>query len=177
MPVTATTQTMLYAVALGGNRRHPRFGPPLATLTLACRTLDAMPGVRLVACSRFYRTAPLGPKQSAYVNAVVLLRTTLGAPDLLAHLQALEAAFGRVRRQRWGPRVLDLDIVAGAAWPGRLTWWSTPGLRVPHAAMHSRAFVLRPLCDVWPDWRHPLLQRTARQMSTRQSRRGVVRLT
>ncbi len=168
-------QTALYAVALGGNQRHPRHGTPLETLRLACRTLENMPGVRVLAVSRFYRTAPLGPKQGAYVNAAVLIRSDLRPPELLGHLQALEAAFGRVRRRRWGPRVLDLDIVAATViWPTNRGRQSGRALHVPHAAMHTRAFVLRPLCDIWPDWRHPLLHCTARQLCARQSRRGIV---
>lgn len=174
MPVNTTTQTVVYAVALGGNQRHPRFGVPLETLRLVCRTLDNMPGVRVLAVSRFYRTAPMGPKQAAYVNAAVLIRADLSPPELLVHLQALEAAFGRVRRRRWGPRVLDLDIVAASIiWPAKGGCRGRHTLRVPHAAMQDRAFVLRPLCDIWPDWRHPVLLRTTRQMLARQPRRGI----
>ena len=138
-------------VALGSN-----LGDPRAHVVRAVRWLDAVPGVRVVARSRLHRTAPVGPPQPDYVNAVVRVVTTLPPLALLRALQALEAAAGRQRRVRWGARTLDLDLIA---WGERTL--AHPDLTLPHPRMHERAFVLAPLCDIDPDWRHPRLGRRA----------------
>ena len=123
--------------------------------------LDARADTRVAASSLLYRSPPLGPAdQPDYHNAVILLETRLPPETLLAAMQAIEQAHGRIRTGvRWGPRTLDLDLVAhhDAVMDGdRLT--------LPHPRMHERMFVLQPLCDIWPDWTHPRLGRTAREL-------------
>jgi len=101
----------------------------------------------VVARSSPWETAPVGgPPQGEYLNAAVLLHTVLGPRPLLDGCLEIERAAGRVRRERWGPRVLDLDLLLyGDA------VIEAPGLRVPHPRMHERRFVLAPLAEVWPD--------------------------
>jgi 2-amino-4-hydroxy-6-hydroxymethyldihydropteridine diphosphokinase len=97
--------------------------------------------------SRVWRTAPVGPPQPDYLNAVVAFQVggLLEPTDLLAVLQGLEAGAGRQRQVRWGPRTLDLDVIL---WGLRVV--AQPGLSVPHPRAHLRGFVLWPLLDVWP---------------------------
>lgn len=128
-------------IGLGGN-----VGDPVATLRAALTDLDALPDTRLMRASRLYRTPAWGmANQPDFVNAVALLETALGARDLLDGLLGIERAFGRERRERWGPRVLDLDLLLyGDA------VIDEPGLRVPHPHLHQRAFALLPLVEIDP---------------------------
>jgi 2-amino-4-hydroxy-6-hydroxymethyldihydropteridine diphosphokinase len=101
----------------------------------------------LVRVSSLYETAPIGgPKQGAYLNSVVVLDTLLSPQDLLARCLAIEKEHGRERRERWGPRTLDLDILLYDDLEV-----SEPGLTVPHPRMTERRFVLEPLLEAWPD--------------------------
>ncbi len=130
-------------VGLGSNLAHPR-----RQLARAVRALARIPGVRVVALSPNYCTAPVecDAPQPDYVNAVAVLRTTRGPRALLAALQGIERRQHRRRadeRQRNAPRTLDLDLVLY----GRRRM-QVHGLCVPHPRMHERAFVLRPLVDV-----------------------------
>lgn len=119
---------------------------PLAQVRQAFRDLDAIPQSRGVARSPLYRSKPLGPQdQPDYINAAAALETTLSADDLLRALQAIEAAHGRIRQQRWGPRTLDLDLLLY----GDLVR-QDPDLTLPHPRLHERAFVLRPLYAIAP---------------------------
>lgn len=122
-------------------------------------------GVAILAVSSIHDTAPVGPGSRRYANAVVLAATALPLPDLLRRLQDLERAFGRRRGRRWGDRVLDLDILAAGDQVLRRA-----GLTVPHPRLAERAFVLDPLVEVAPGWRHPRLQLTARQLRARRLR-------
>ncbi|MGI4877554.1 MAG: 2-amino-4-hydroxy-6-hydroxymethyldihydropteridine diphosphokinase, partial [Janthinobacterium lividum] len=134
-------------IALGSNRRHGRYGPPSGVVVAAVAALDAA-GLRVVARSRIHTTAPVGPSDRAFANAVVAVETILPPGDLLRLLKAIEAAFGRRRGRRWGARVLDLDIVAAeeSVVPSRLRWRAaTAGLIVPHRGLALRSFVLDPL--------------------------------
>ncbi len=101
--------------------------------------------------SSIYETAPIGgPDQGSYLNAVALLDTELEPRSLLERMLAIEHSRGRVRRTRWGPRTLDLDLLL----IGSRTL-DEPGLRVPHPRLTERRFVLEPLLEVWPDARLP----------------------
>ncbi len=103
----------------------------------------------VLAVSSLFETAPVGgPDQDDYLNAVVLMDVDLAPLDLLTALNGIEAAAQRVRRERWGPRTLDLDIVAHDA-PSV----SLPQLEIPHPRAAERRFVLEPLCEVWPEAR------------------------
>lgn len=139
---------MIY-IALGANIPSP-VGPPEATLR---RALEACParGIRVVAVSPFYRS-PAWPNadQPVFVNAVAEVRTKLMPGALMRELLAIEKAFGRVRKTKWEARSLDLDLID---YGGLVT--DAEHLMLPHPWMHERAFVLRPLADVAPGWRHP----------------------
>ena len=132
-PVVAT-------VGLGAN-----LGNPLAALAGAIASLAALDGVKLVAQSAFYRSAPIDSSGPDYVNAVVQLQTTFTAPELLAQLQTIEQGAGRERPYRNAPRTLDLDILLfGDA------SIQSKSLTVPHPRMWQRAFVLLPLAEIAP---------------------------
>lgn len=127
-------------VGLGAN-----LGDPVAALAHAVQQLGALPGVEVTAQSSYYSTAPIDSSGPDYTNAVVSVRTTLSAPELLAGLQSIEAAGGRERPYRNAPRTLDLDILLyGDAHV------SSPALSIPHPRMWQRAFVLLPLSEIAP---------------------------
>jgi 2-amino-4-hydroxy-6-hydroxymethyldihydropteridine diphosphokinase len=129
-----------FAVALGSN-----LGDRLDHLRRAVEEMGALGEVEAI--SGLYETEPVGgPDQGPYLNAVVLLETDLPPARLLASLQGIERTHDRVRTARWGPRTLDLDIVAIDD-----ESIDTPELVVPHPRAAERRFVLQPLCDVWPE--------------------------
>lgn len=142
-------------IALGGN-----VGEVLGSFQAAREALAALPGCRLAGSSLLYRSAPIGPPgQADYLNAVVALDTELMPRTLLHEMQRIEDAHGRVRDVRWGPRTLDLDLIAV---DGVLS--DTAELILPHAEMHKRVFVLQPLCDLAPGWQHPRMEKTAYEL-------------
>ena len=151
----------LYAIGLGSNRRHARFGDPRQVLMAALAALES-DDIEAVDASPIIASAPIGPSRRRYANAVALVASTLSPPDMLERLQAIEAAFGRRTGQRWSARTLDLDILL---WSGGV--WSTAALNIPHPAMETRDFVLGPLRAIVPDWRHPLSAHTVRQLAAR----------
>lgn len=115
--------------------------------------IDNLPlcGATLVRRAPLYRSAPIGPKgQDDYINTVVAVRSVLPAVGLLRRLHALEAAFGRERRVTWGPRTLDIDILS---YHGEI---HAHQAQIPHPRLATRAFVLLPLRDIAPGWRHPI---------------------
>ncbi|MGH8914109.1 MAG: 2-amino-4-hydroxy-6-hydroxymethyldihydropteridine diphosphokinase [Acidimicrobiia bacterium] len=129
-----------YAIALGSN-----LGDRVAHLRAAVTGIGGLGEIE--ALSGLYETAPVGgPDQDPYLNAVVVVSSSLSAEDLLARLQSIEAGRGRERSIRWGPRTLDLDIITTDA-----DTIDTPDLVVPHPRATQRRFVLEPLCDVWPE--------------------------
>ncbi|WP_294204709.1 2-amino-4-hydroxy-6-hydroxymethyldihydropteridine diphosphokinase [uncultured Sphingomonas sp.] len=145
--------TTSYAIALGSNRPG-RHGSPQDEIRAA---LAAIGGVRRV--SPIITTAPVGPSIRAFANAAALVDSPLAPSAMLRHLKAIERQFGRRRGQRWGARVIDLDIIL---WSGGR--WRSSGLVVPHIAYATRSFVLHPLAAIVPDWRDPYDGRTVRQM-------------
>ncbi|MFJ1972304.1 2-amino-4-hydroxy-6-hydroxymethyldihydropteridine diphosphokinase [Streptomyces sp. NPDC087903] len=135
-------------LSLGSN-----LGNRLETLQGAVDALEDTPGVRVKAVSPVYETEPWGVEpgsQPSYFNAVVLLKTTLPPSSLLERAHAVEEAFNRVRDERWGPRTLDVDIVAYADLVSE-----DPHLTLPHPRAHERAFVLAPWHDVEPEAQLP----------------------
>jgi 2-amino-4-hydroxy-6-hydroxymethyldihydropteridine diphosphokinase len=150
----------MIVVALGANLPAADGAPPLLTCRRAAESLRGLPGLRLRALSRWYATAPIpASDQPDYVNGVAVLDGAAGPVALLAWLQAIEQRAGRVRGARNGPRVLDLDIVAIDA-----VVRTREDPLLPHPRMHERAFVLRPMAEIAPHWRHPVLGRTVVDM-------------
>lgn len=150
---------MLILVAIGANLPGPQGEPPRETCEWAVEKLRALPGLRLAAVSRWYETAPDPPSdQSDYVNGAVRLEGAAEPEALLAALHAIEAEAGRVRTVRNAARPLDLDLIA---MDGIVR--DTPPV-LPHPRAHLRAFVLLPLRDVAPEWRHPLTGLTPGEM-------------
>lgn len=133
----------LAAVGLGAN-----LGDAASTLRDAIAELARLPDTELLGASRLYRSPAWGrTEQPDFINAVALVETDLPARDLLDALLAIERTFGRIRLdgERWGPRTLDLDLLLfGDA------MIDEPGLRVPHAHLHERAFALLPLAEIAP---------------------------
>lgn len=130
-------------ISLGSN-----LGNRLETLQGAIDALEETPGLRVKAVSPVYETEPWGVEpgtQATYFNAIVLVRTTLPPSSLLERAQAIEDAFARVRDERWGPRTIDVDIIA---YQGIVS--DDPALVLPHPRAHERAFVLVPWHDVEP---------------------------
>jgi 2-amino-4-hydroxy-6-hydroxymethyldihydropteridine diphosphokinase len=106
--------------------------------------IAAIPGVTILRASRIEETEPIGPPgQSAYLNQMVAVRTTLNPRELLHRLHEIEQMGGRERRERWGPRTIDLDIVTYAH-----TTWDEPDLKVPHAELPHRDFWIRELAEI-----------------------------
>jgi 2-amino-4-hydroxy-6-hydroxymethyldihydropteridine diphosphokinase len=151
-------------VGLGSNRCHGRHGRPDGVVRAAVEALAAG-GLEVRAVSRVRATAPLGPSRRRFANAALLGEWRGEAAALLALLKATERAFGRRRGQRWGARVLDCDLLAFGT--ERLV---APGLEVPHPRLQERDFVLGPMGELWPGWRHPVLGLTVRQMRARLAR-------
>ncbi len=147
-----------YAVTLGSNRRHVRHGGPEGVVRGAVEALGELGAVERV--SAIHRTPALGPAGRSFANAALLLATDLQPLELLAAMKRIERGFGRRPGRRWGPRVLDLDIIL---WSGGI--YRAPRLAIPHPEMAKRAFVLRPLAEIAPDWRDPLTGRTVRQLA------------
>jgi 2-amino-4-hydroxy-6-hydroxymethyldihydropteridine diphosphokinase len=140
-------------IGLGGNLPS-NAGDPAATLAAALGALAAE-RVAVVTCSRRYRSAPVPVSdQPWYVNAVIAVETELAPRDLLALLHRIEARYGRERRQVNGARTLDLDLLA---YDDRVAPGGEGEPILPHPRLHQRAFVLLPLAEIAPDWRHPTL--------------------
>jgi 2-amino-4-hydroxy-6-hydroxymethyldihydropteridine diphosphokinase len=140
-------------IGLGANLPHPTYGPPADTLRAALADL-ASRGVEVRGLSPWYRTAPVPVSdQPWYVNAVAEIVTNLPPDALLATLHAVEEVFGRVRSVPNAARRIDLDLLdfrgeIAPGGPGKAT--------LPHPRIADRAFVLRPLADLAPGWRHPV---------------------
>jgi 2-amino-4-hydroxy-6-hydroxymethyldihydropteridine diphosphokinase len=135
----------LYAIGIGSNRRHVRFGRPAGVVVAAIERLDRDFG--LFDASPLVLNAAHGGAGREFANAVALIESDFDPPALLAGLKAIEREFGRRRGRRWGSRVLDLDILA---WSGGR--WQSRRLTIPHPALETRSFVLAPLAATAPSW-------------------------
>ena len=141
-------------IAVGSNLPAADGAEPLVGCLAAVEALRGLPCLRVTAVSRWYRTAPVPPSgQPDYVNGVVRLAGEIDPAALLARLQAIEQAGGRIRSVANAARTLDLDIIA---MDNLLR--DAPDPILPHPRCHLRDFVLRPLADVASDWVHPRLQ-------------------
>jgi 2-amino-4-hydroxy-6-hydroxymethyldihydropteridine diphosphokinase len=143
-------------VAIGANLPMPDGTIALHSCMAAADAVRAIPGLEFVALSPWYRTAPV-PRaaQPDYCNGMIRLAGDIAPEQLLAALQQIEQSFGRVPGARNAARVLDLDIIDLNG-----TVRAVPDPVLPHPRAHLRAFVLRPLLDVAPGWRHPVLRRS-----------------
>jgi 2-amino-4-hydroxy-6-hydroxymethyldihydropteridine diphosphokinase len=167
-------------LAIGANL-HNAGVAPVDTLRMAVNDIE-LAGFSVKSCSRLYQT-PAFPAGSGpdYVNAAlhVLIANQLTPQAVFSPLGAIENKHGRLRAQRWGGRTLDIDLLAlgdlvlpdlagFAAWagldPAAQAQCAPDQLILPHPRLHERAFVLTPLMDIAPDWRHPVFGRTVRQM-------------
>ncbi len=139
------------AVALGSN-----LGDSRGTLEAALEALNQTPGITLQAHSSWYQTKAVGPPQPDYLNGCALLQVQMQPQQLLETLLGIEAQFGRVRKERWGPRTLDLDLLLFDDVILDTQGGEIPPLQLPHPRMRERAFVLVPLAEIAPDWIDPV---------------------
>lgn len=150
---------MLAAIALGSNLSS-RFGAPADNLREAIHRLEDLGTVTAV--SRFHETEPVGfTAQPRFLNAVVLIESDIAPLDLIRGLLAIEHSMGRDRKTSppKGPRIIDLDLLLY----GSLVL-DAPTLTLPHPSLHERRFVLVPLAEVAPGWKHPTLELTVLQL-------------
>ncbi len=143
-------------IGLGSN-----LGDRAANLTYALEQLAALPDTTLFRTSQWYETTPVGgPPQGLFLNGVSEIQTALAPETLLQHLQQIEQQTGRPKEhERWGPRMIDLDLLS---YENLLM--ETPMLTLPHPRMQERRFVLEPLAEIAPQWTHPKLGKTAQQL-------------
>lgn len=154
-PAITELKPVVAYIGLGAN-----LGDPVRQVEEALSRLAAAEEVELVKSSRLYLTPPLGPPgQPWYVNAAAKIKTRLAPEELLRALIGIERQMGRERGERWGPRLIDLDILL---YDGEVI--SGADLTVPHPEMHRRAFVLAPLAEIAPGAWHPVLERTVRDL-------------
>ncbi|MGH6990403.1 MAG: 2-amino-4-hydroxy-6-hydroxymethyldihydropteridine diphosphokinase [Stellaceae bacterium] len=147
-------------LGLGANLPSDR-GPPAATIAAALDMLERQ-GVAIIARSHLYRSAPVPPSnQPWYINAVAAVETARLPRDLLALLHKIETAFGRERRRPNDPRTLDLDLLA---YNNVVSRGGDGDPALPHPRLQDRAFVLLPLAEIAPGWRHPVLNRTVEEL-------------
>ena len=143
-------------IGLGSN-----VGDREGTLKRAVERLRSVPETTVTAVSKWTETDPVGgPPQGTYFNGVVQIQTSLKPKTLLSYFQEIEQAFGRPESHvHWGPRVIDLDL---------LTYddlvLEEPDLVLPHPRLHERPFVLIPLAQIAPTWRHPKLGKSAKEL-------------
>lgn len=165
-------------VALGANCPGP-WGTPAETIARALGRMEEA-NIGICAVSPLYATRAVGnARQPAYVNAVAMLDTTRSAESLLRVLKQIERESGRRGGRPWGQRTLDIDIVDYKGlvrhWSGGRGDFARAGARplvLPHPLAHRRPFVLKPLMDIAPDWRHPVLKVNAEAMWRLASKRG-----
>jgi 2-amino-4-hydroxy-6-hydroxymethyldihydropteridine diphosphokinase len=141
-------------------------------LFLAAQALTHIDAAAVLRRSSLYESAPVGPSQPRFLNAVVEIECSLDPHQLLSILKQIEIDLGRQPGQKWGPRPIDLDILL---WGGRTV--AEVDLQIPHLEMHQRRFVLEPLCELNPEARHPVLGKTVAALLNGVLRQDVVRLS
>lgn len=154
------------AIALGSN-----LGDCQGILEAALAILAATPNINIASKSSWYQTKPIGPPQPDYLNGCALLQVNLSPQQLLATLLQVEVKFGRVRREKWGARTLDLDLLL---YDDLIL--DTPNLQLPHPRMKERAFVLVPLAEIAPNWVEPVSGKAIAQLLQAVDCSGVTKL-
>lgn len=155
------------AIALGSN-----LGDCLTILEAALDRLASIPDSSLMARSQWYQTKAVGPPQPDYLNGCAILQTTLSPSALLQTLLSIEKQFGRERRERWGPRTLDLDLLL----VDNLIL-DSPTLQIPHPRMRDRAFVLVPLAEIAANWVEPISGKAIAELVQTVDCSGVHKMT
>lgn len=166
-------------IALGSNRAG-RWGEPAEILIRAIEFIEKLPATVVRRRSKLYETAGVGPGQpDNFMNAVAVIECHCGPEVLLRRLKRIERMAGPRSALKWGPRTLDLDILD---YRGRVLNWpagrtrSRAELVLPHPLLHLRPFVLAPLNEILPDWKHPVLRLSARQLWQRVQRERTGRV-
>ena len=138
-------------ISIGSN-----IGDKLANCKRAISALGGLEGIKDISCSQFYRTAPVDYlDQDWFVNAALQIKTTLAPKELLSALQLIQRQAGRLKDPiRFGPRIIDLDIIFYDS-----LIINSAELVIPHPRMHKRRFVLQPICDIDPAFVHPVFQK------------------
>jgi 2-amino-4-hydroxy-6-hydroxymethyldihydropteridine diphosphokinase len=154
------------AIALGSN-----LGDSRTILESSLKILDQTPAISVLAQSSWYLTEPVGPPQPDYLNGCALLKVEMNPLELLETLLAIEAKFGRVRQERWGPRILDLDLILFDD-----LILETPNLKLPHPHLRERAFVLIPLAEIVPNWIDPISGKAIAQLVQEVDCSGVTKI-
>ncbi len=135
-------------------------GDRIHFLAEAVRKLRAVPSTRVVKLSSVYETEPVGEKnQNDFLNAVLMVRTSNGVADFHSRIKWIEKEIGRVERNRWGPREIDIDILLFGD-----CVINDAAVVIPHSEMIKRRFVLQPLAEIAPDTVHPLIQKTVKDL-------------
>ncbi|NET74226.1 MAG: 2-amino-4-hydroxy-6-hydroxymethyldihydropteridine diphosphokinase [Sphaerospermopsis sp. SIO1G2] len=145
---------MRSAIALGSN-----LGNTQANLETALEILDQNPAILVEAKSSWYQTKAVGPPQPDYLNGCAILQVQMTPQELLTTLLAIEQKLGRVRKEYWGPRTIDLDLLLYDQ-----TILDEPNLQIPHPRMYERAFVLVPLAEIAGNWKEPLRGRLIKNL-------------
>lgn len=152
-------------IALGSN-----LGDRAGNLRKAAALIERQ--TRVISVSPFYETEPWGDTgQGPFINAVIEVRTQLGPAELLSSLKSIEEEMGRKPERRWGPRLIDLDIIF---YGDKII--EKEGLKIPHPGAHERAFVLVPLNDIAPEFIHPSLGKTISVLAGGIGSKGVKRI-
>jgi 2-amino-4-hydroxy-6-hydroxymethyldihydropteridine diphosphokinase len=158
-------------IAIGANLPGPQGQSALFNCKAAVESLRGLGGLQLMAVSQWYETDPIPPGGPSYINGVAWLSGSIEPQTLLSALQQIEKLGARKRSVVNAPRTLDLDIIA----MGQVVR-NSPDPIVPHPRAHLRRFVMQPLCDLRPDWVHPLLGKSAAVILAELPEQGIRRL-
>ena len=170
-------------IGLGSNLTTEQYTTSSDVINAALSALENE-NIQIDLCSDFYETEPVPVSdQPWYINAVAKIKTDLGAKELLNRLHTIEEKIGRVRRDRWEARIIDIDLLCygDLVLPNKANWHSLASdankkqMIVPHSRMHERNFVLIPLLEIAPLWVHPVFNKNTRQLLNESKTVGLVR--